>query len=184
MLARSPARRAGGSEQTDVYVKPGQYLSRGDIFEEVPLVSYETTTVFPSYNVQPGPAMLIQGDCAIDKRAGTHFIFAPLLDIESVEKDKQDLVRRREVRRYFPLEADFALGSYEWMVDFEQVCPLPRSLFVIRFVKIDERQTRFEPLDNSGINRRVLSLDEEAQGLLREQFAGYFDLRESTPDAV
>ena len=137
------------------------------------------STLLPEAVYEEGPALLIDGDCAICKRRVAAFNFAPVLALEDAMPEEgggRAMVRRGSVRRLFPLEAHNALSDLEWVVDLQRLFSVPRELFPHDEVEIEEREWRVQPHAYGPYNERILRLDLESRQRLRLHIAAFFEL--------
>lgn len=161
-----------------MYESCGEYLQCGDVFAEVP-IPIVTVSLPPDVRLEYGPALLVDGDCSIDKPLAEAFNFAPIYSLDGIRALDRGNVRANHVRRFFYLAPDPIIGTGEFYADLQELFSLPRDLFACELVTLAARETRIRLTSDSGTNRRRASLTPEAVRSLKVQLADFLDLRET-----
>ena len=160
------------------------WLSQGDIFTAVPIVTVGLTTAGEiKADAAHGPAVLLDHDCALDKasRAGKPTIqtlhFAPLIAVSSQDDDRQRVLRES---RLTPYEVMY-LGECGWFgeafIVLSHMYPLPTDFFAPRAIPWPDHPAAVAEeryCTPSRYDERIGKLDDDQLGMLHRKMNAFW----------
>ena len=192
---RTMTTNTNGENQADrrVLGPTNPWLSQGDVFEQVPLISVSFNAGELSAKILRGPAMLITHDCALDKRSGTpprakvsRLHLARVLSTMSLAKDKQKELRSRW-DRIDPSEIMYLgwLSEFgECYADLSDLSAVPSEFFEVQLASVEVAAGEGDlRLVASASHARVGSMSRESRELLTSKLMKYWTrLKRITPN--